>query len=376
MGVADIISVCGFSPPRWRSAVRCITPNRCCSSATARASPGIDTPSWISACVPMTRSSVPSEAIAVSMRLTGALTLPVSNPTETGRSNPWRWTENRFSFCTGLGKPSSIRDTERKCCSARTSVGAINAPWNPAAAADKSPARATTVLPLPTSPCRSRFIGGAPRLMSPATSSMQRDWALVRSKGSESRKFSTTPSGGSTDTPLTSTWDSRRAPDDGQLERQQLVEGQAGTCGVPRLLIVGKVGLGNSLAQGHHPRESLSSRHLRREGFVDTPEPVLQGIPGEPSQCPGCEAIGERVHRHQPPGMDAGLPVLDRFHSGGLEDRLAAEDVGPAANGHHAPRRNGAGHVALAEPNDTDVAGSRLPAPPLYPAGDPWAPGL
>ena len=105
-----------------------------------------------------------------------------------------------------------MRDTERKCCSASTSVGAISAPWNPVAAADNSAARATTVLPLPTSPWSRRFIGGAPRFMSLDISSMQRDCAPVRLKGNEPRKFPTIPAGGSTLMPAISTLDSRRRP--------------------------------------------------------------------------------------------------------------------------------------------------------------------
>ena len=57
--------------------------------------------------------------------------------------------------------PSSVQmpSTVRKCCSARTSVGAISAPCRPASTARSSVASATTVFPEPTSPCSSRCIG-------------------------------------------------------------------------------------------------------------------------------------------------------------------------------------------------------------------------
>ena len=46
------------------------------------------------------------------------------------------------------------------------------------------------VLPEPTSPCTSRFMG-APEAVSAATSSMARRWAAVREKGSSARNSST-----------------------------------------------------------------------------------------------------------------------------------------------------------------------------------------
>ena len=46
------------------------------------------------------------------------------------------------------------------------------------------------VLPEPTSPCTSRFMG-APEAVSTATSSMARRWAAVREKGSSARNSST-----------------------------------------------------------------------------------------------------------------------------------------------------------------------------------------
>ena len=47
----------------------------------------------------------------------------------------------------------------KKCCSARISVGAMNATCRPFSIATSEAISATMVLPAPTSPCNSRFIG-------------------------------------------------------------------------------------------------------------------------------------------------------------------------------------------------------------------------
>ena len=60
--------------------------------------------------------------------------------------------------------PDRLRPTARaaslsRCCCARISVGAISAAWWPEPIACIAARAAITVLPLPTSPCSSRFIG-------------------------------------------------------------------------------------------------------------------------------------------------------------------------------------------------------------------------
>ncbi len=65
-------SMCGASSPRPRSASRCSTPNRCCSSTTTRPRSANPTRSWISACVPTTMPASPdcasSSACALGLR--------------------------------------------------------------------------------------------------------------------------------------------------------------------------------------------------------------------------------------------------------------------------------------------------------------------
>ena len=191
IGVADIIRAWGCSAPRPRSAVRCSTPKRCCSSAIASARLGSSTPSWMSACVPTSRSRCPSAAIRSASRRGLARVLPVSRPTAKGRGRLGRYADSRLSCAQGWANPLSSCPTVRKCCSASTSVGAISADCRCAEAAASTAARATRVLPLPTSPCSRRLMGGVPRAISPVISPMQRRCAPVGVNGILPRKPST-----------------------------------------------------------------------------------------------------------------------------------------------------------------------------------------
>ena len=81
-----------------------------------------------------------------------------------------------------LPQPAKVRP----CCSASTSVGAMSRLWPPARAMSKTAAKATAVLPLPTSPCNSRCMGVA-LVRSANTVRMARSWAVVGVKGSAAR---------------------------------------------------------------------------------------------------------------------------------------------------------------------------------------------
>ena len=87
------------------------------------------------------------------------------------------------------GWPESSVEIVRKCCSASTSVGAISIAWWPAATAVSIAARATTVLPEPTSPSSSLAIGAVCPMSSNTTSSAC-SCAPVRANGSEATKAS------------------------------------------------------------------------------------------------------------------------------------------------------------------------------------------
>ncbi|CFN70475.1 Uncharacterised protein [Bordetella pertussis] len=90
--------------------------------------------------MPTTSCTLPSATAAAASRRALALRLPLSQATATP---------------SGSSQPTSLR----KCCSARISVGAINATWASQAMACAAAMAATTVLPLPTSPCSRRCIG-------------------------------------------------------------------------------------------------------------------------------------------------------------------------------------------------------------------------
>ena len=125
IGVALIISRCGSSRPGRaacaRSASRCATPKRCCSSMIASAEAArTRTCSWITACVPTTSAGLAAARPApASRRAPCPCWLPVSQATVTPERRP--------------SQPTSLR----KCCSARISVGAISAHCQPASIATR-----------------------------------------------------------------------------------------------------------------------------------------------------------------------------------------------------------------------------------------------
>ena len=121
------------------------------------------TGSWTSAWVPTTRWSDPDESSACASRRWRAGVEPVS------------------SVIRKREDSSSLRIV-MKCCSARISVGAMNATWNPFSIATTAAISATIVLPDPTSPCSSRFIGEL-RCMSATISAIAFFWSPVSRNG-------------------------------------------------------------------------------------------------------------------------------------------------------------------------------------------------
>ena len=143
IGVAVIISMCGSSPSvssLLRSASRCATPKRCCSSMMASANWWNSTLLWMMACVPTTSRASPEAINANIARRSLVFWVPVSQAVVTPN---------------GSSQPSNLR----KCCSARISVGAISAHCHPASMHKAAASAATTVFPAPTSPCKSRCMG-------------------------------------------------------------------------------------------------------------------------------------------------------------------------------------------------------------------------
>ena len=169
IGVAVITSTCGTTFPRAlpRSWSRCSTPKRCCSSTTTIARSKNSTESWMSACVPMTMSASPVTTSRSACFFSATFIEPVKSTTLTPSGT-----------CPAI---------DVACCAASTSVGASSAACFPASTAWSIAKSATSVLPEPTSPCRSRDIGVAESkscAISPATLR----WPAVSSNGRLSRR--------------------------------------------------------------------------------------------------------------------------------------------------------------------------------------------
>ncbi len=179
--------------PLSRSAARCSTPKRCCSSITTAPRARKCTSSVSRACVPTTMSTEPRRSPSSTDARSLARSLPVSSWIDSGLSPPstassWR-----------LSRSRSWR-IETRCCSARTSVGAIRAPWRPPSIAASNAVSATMVLPDPTSPWSRRCIGSGDD-MSPAISPSTRRWAPVSVKRCPARKRRTSDDEGSLSAP-------------------------------------------------------------------------------------------------------------------------------------------------------------------------------
>ena len=98
------------------------------------------------ACVPTTMRACPDAVRSAALRRSAAGSWPVSS----------------VGMSSGASCGPSIRAIERRCCPASTSVGAMSADWPPLSATWSIARSATSVLPEPTSPCTSRFIGQSP----------------------------------------------------------------------------------------------------------------------------------------------------------------------------------------------------------------------
>ena len=133
--------------------------------------------SWMTACVPTTSAASPLAMAASISPRAFFFWLPVSQAT--------RWPR---ACSSGASQSTSLA----KCCSARISVGAISAHCQPASMAMQAASAATTVLPLPTSPCSRRCMG-CTRPRSRAISSPTRRCAPVSWNGSTASSCSCTP---------------------------------------------------------------------------------------------------------------------------------------------------------------------------------------
>ena len=120
----------------------------------------------------------------------------------------------------------SIAEIERWCCWASTSVGARSAACPPLSTTWSIARSATRVLPEPTSPWSSRFIGWS-RASSSATRSPISRWPAVSSKGRRASKAARIPSGRPASGARALLAVGRTPPGEHQLEDQRLLEAEA-----------------------------------------------------------------------------------------------------------------------------------------------------
>ncbi len=167
IGVAVITSTCGATEFFFHNRALCATPKRCCSSITTNPRFLNVTLSSSRACVPTRIWSEPLSSWLCMVSRSAFFVEPVRS----------------FMFIPiGAARLYSIS----KCCEASISVGAIMHAWVPLSSAISMHKSATSVLPLPTSPCNSRFIC-FPVHMSARISLITRCWAFVRLNGSCSK---------------------------------------------------------------------------------------------------------------------------------------------------------------------------------------------
>ena len=187
IGVAVITNRWGTSPsrPLARSRSRCRTPKRCCSSTTTSPRSKKSTESWINAWVP---TMIPASPVTMSSRAARRWAVdidPVSSTTRVACSAAPNLPRSPRS--------PSIAVSERWCWTARTSVGASITHCRPASTTWSIANNATTVLPEPTSPCRSRFMGSS-RVRSAEISSSTDACPPVSSNGIRASMAARSPS--------------------------------------------------------------------------------------------------------------------------------------------------------------------------------------
>ena len=151
IGVAVITNTCGGKFPFARSASRCSTPNRCCSSIITNPRSAKSTPSVRSACVPITMPAEPFLISAKAFFRSALLSEPVNFEIRVALSLP--------PSIPALARSPINFEIDRKCCCAKTSVGANNAACPPLSTTVRAARSATIVFPDPTSPCNKRCIG-------------------------------------------------------------------------------------------------------------------------------------------------------------------------------------------------------------------------
>ena len=287
IGVAVMCSACGASPSGAfaSSAARWRTPKRCCSSTThdGEVAELHRRPRSARACRPPAGARPLPSAPSRSRRRAAGVE-PVSSSSGTRRR--------------------AARSSVRWCCSASVSVGAISAAWAPFSTARSIACSATTVLPAPTSPISSRCIG-----RSRARSSSISAIALLLVAGQLERQRPAPAVDHDPARGRAAARGARRggapAPRDGELEQEQLLEGQPAA---------------RSLARPPRCPGSARRRARRRAPAAARPPAALAGSgSGVSRKRPrashtserrraGAEPLRGRVDRHEPDRVHRHLP--------------------------------------------------------------------
>ena len=204
-----------------RSAARCSTPKRCCSSTTT-------TPRrWKSTRLLDERVGADGDVDARRRRGRRAararsppVTRFVSSSTRSGRS------PKRLSGSGHRQTRRAARARSPKCCSASTSVGAISAPWcPPCTAASSARQRHHRLAANRRRPAAAGASGAAPA-RSASISAITRRWAPVSGKGSAAWKRRTSSPPTAWRMPTALALDRPLAQHEHELHAQQLVERQ------------------------------------------------------------------------------------------------------------------------------------------------------
>ena len=122
-------------------------------------------------------SSEASRCVPITMSMR-----PAASPSTMSRCS--RGLQKRLSRAMSNGNSAMRSRKVWKCCSARIVVGTSTATWYPLSTALNAARMATSVLPKPTSPHRSRSMGRGWR-MSRLMASMDASWSTVSSYGND-----------------------------------------------------------------------------------------------------------------------------------------------------------------------------------------------
>ena len=237
----------------------------------------------------------------------------------------------------------------RWCCSASVSVGAISAAWAPFSTARSMAARATTVLPDPTSPISSRCIGrscGEVRV-----DLLDRALLVARELERERPSPAVHHHAARLERP--------RAPPlapgapasrHGELEQEQLLEGEP----TPRVALVLLADREvDRLDRGRPLGELLLDAQPRRQR-LDHREHARARLAHELPQARGADALRGGVHGHEPKRVHRRLTVPDQLVLGDPELIALAE---LAVQQHHRARAELARHPGLVEPDRNQRTG-------------------